>query len=137
MAVDAHGDVYIAEATAQRVQRSGRVRTAVTVAGTGTAGFNGDGLAATASELDQPTGVAVDAAGDLFIADTANCRVAGAARGDTTLFGQAVMAGHLYTVAGTGVCGSAGQGGPRRRPSSGIRWPSPSTPRRPPGGRQR
>ena len=76
MAVDAHGDVFIAEATAQRVQevRAGS-RAVVTVAGTGTGGFNGDGLAATASELDEPTGVAVDAAGDLFIADTANCRV--------------------------------------------------------------
>ena len=51
------GDIFIAEATAQRVQevRAGS-RTAVTVAGTGAAGFNGDGLAATPSELDQPTG---------------------------------------------------------------------------------
>ncbi len=116
VAVDGHGDVYIAEASAQRVQevRAGS-RTAVNVAGTGTAGFNGDGLTATASELDQPTGVAVDAAGDLFIADTANCRVRVLpAGGTTTLFGEAVGAGRLFTVAGTGVCGSAGQGGPLR-----------------------
>ena len=113
VAVDAHGDVYVAEATAQRVQevRAG-TRTPVTVAGTGSAGYNGDGLAATASELDQPTGVALDAAGDLFIADTANCRVRVLPAGTTTLFGQAVTGGHLFTVAGTGVCGSSGQGGP-------------------------
>jgi sugar lactone lactonase YvrE len=113
VAIDQHGDIYVAEATAQRVQelRAGS-RTALTVAGTGSAGFNGDGLAATSSELDQPTGVAVDAAGDLFIADTANCRVRVLPATTTTLFGQAVTAGHLSTVGGTGVCGSAGQGGP-------------------------
>jgi hypothetical protein len=114
VAVDGHGDVYIAEATAQRVQevRAGS-HAAVTVAGTGTGagGFNGDGLAATSSELDQPTGVAVDTAGDVFIADTANCRVRVLPAATTTLFGQSVTAGHLSTVAGTGVCGSAGQGG--------------------------
>ena len=113
VAVDAQGDVYIAEATAQRVQvvrPAGRA--VVTVAGTGQAGFNGDGLAGTGSELDEPTGVAVDGSGDLVIADTANCRVRVLAAGNATLFGQAMAAGHLYTVAGTGICGTAGQGGP-------------------------
>ena len=115
VAVDGHGDIFVAEATAQRVQevRAG-TRTAVTVAGTGAAGFNGDALAAHASELDQPTGVAVDAAGDLFIADTANCRVRVLPAVTGTVLGQAVTAGHLFTVAGTGLCGSAGQGGPLR-----------------------
>jgi NHL repeat len=87
-------------------------RAVVTVAGTGQAGFNGDGLAGTGSELDEPTGVAVDGSGDLVIADTANCRVRVLAAGNATLFGQAMAAGHLYTVAGTGICGTAGQGGP-------------------------
>ena len=130
MAVDAQGDVYIAEATAQRVQvvrPAGRARRYR--GGHGPAGFNGDGLAATASELDEPTGVAVDAAGDLFIADTANCRVRVLPARSATLFGQAMTAGHLYTVAGTGVCGTAGQGGPSRRRSCGTRWPWPSTAR--------
>ena len=113
VAVDAHGDVYVAEATAQRVQvvrPAGRA--VVTVAGTGQAGFNGDGLAGTVSELDEPTGVAVDDGGDVVIADTANCRVRVLAARSAMVFGQAMTAGHLYTVAGTGVCGSAGQGGP-------------------------
>ena len=57
-------------------------------------------------------GVAVDAAGDLFIADTANCRVRVLPAADVTVLGRAVTAGELTTVAGTGVCGSAGQGGP-------------------------
>jgi trimeric autotransporter adhesin len=113
VAVDGRGDVYIAEATAQRVQvvHPSGPRSVVTVAGTGRAGFNGDGLAGPASKLDEPTGVAVDG-GDLLIADTANCRVRLLAAGRTRLFGQAMTAGHLYTVAGTGVCGTAGQGGP-------------------------
>jgi hypothetical protein len=113
VAVDTQGDVYIAEATAQRVQVVRPAgRSVVTVAGTGQAGFNGDGLAATASELDEPTGVAVDGSGDLVIADTANCRVRVLAARSATVFGRAMTDGRLYTVAGTGVCGSAGQGGP-------------------------
>ena len=116
VAVDAAGDVFVAEATAQRVQevRAGS-RAVVTVAGTGIAGLSGDGAAAATSELNQPTGVAVDAAGDVFIADTANCRVAVVPAAATTLlFGLAVHGGDLYTLAGTGVCGSSGQGGPLR-----------------------
>src|SRR5580698_3898680 len=113
VAVDAQGDVYIAEATAQRVQVVRPTGGAVaTVVGTGRAGFNGDGLAGTTSALDEPTGVAVDGSGDLVIADTANCRVRVLAARSATIFGRAMTAGHLYTVAGTGVCGSAGQGGP-------------------------
>jgi glucose/arabinose dehydrogenase len=113
VAVDARGDVYIAEATAQRVQvvRPGGPRTVVTVAGTGDAGFNGDGLTGPAGELDEPTAVAVDGAGDVFIADTANCRVRVVPARSMTLFGRAMAPGHLYTAAGTGVCGTAGQGG--------------------------
>ena len=112
--VDTQGDVYVAEATAQRVQvvRPAGTRGAVTVAGTGRAGYNGDGLAAAHGQLNQPAGVAVDAAGDLFIADTANCRVRVVPARATTLFGQSMAAGHLYTVTGTGVCGTSGQGGP-------------------------
>ncbi len=141
VAVDARGDVYIAEATAQRVQvvRPTGPRTAVTVAGTGQAGFNGDGLAATASELDEPTRRGGRRAGDLFIADTANCRVRRArGRERRRLFGQAMTAGHLYTVAGTGVCGTAGQGGPV---AAAQLWDpvavAVDSARRPGGGRRR
>jgi hypothetical protein len=112
VAVDQQGDVYVAEATDQRVQVVRPSGVVSTVAGTGRAGFNGDGLIATTAELDQPTGIALDAAGDVYVADTANCRVRVLPASDTTLFGQAMTAGHLYTVAGTGVCGTTGQGGP-------------------------
>ena len=121
VALDAKGDLYIAEATAARVQEvrpAGHVAP-VTVAGTGHSGFNGDGLAATTAQLNQPTSIALDAAGDLYIADTANCRVRVLPAATTTLFGQAMASGRLYTVAGTGVCGTSGQGGP---PAASQLW---------------
>jgi sugar lactone lactonase YvrE len=117
VAVDQHGDVFIAEAAEQRVQvvrpgGRGGPHPAITVAGTGLAGYDGSGLLATKSTLNQPTGVAVDAAGDLFIADTANCRVRVLPAASGTQFGQAMTVGHLYDVAGNGVCGSGDRSGP-------------------------
>ena len=84
----------------------------VGVADTGTPGYDGDGGPADRSQLDDPTGLAVDASGDVLIADTANCRVRMVAAGDGRRFGVTVVEGHLYTVAGDGTCGSAGDGGP-------------------------
>ncbi len=113
LAVDRSDDVFIAEATAQRVQEvrgASHRPLAVTVVGDGHGGYNGDGLSGTATELNQPIGVAVDAAGDLYVADTANCRVRILAARSGTVLGRAVTAGHVSTIAGTGVCGSAGQG---------------------------
>jgi hypothetical protein len=115
VAVDGRGDVYVAEATDERVVVVHPSGTVATVAGTGRAGFNGDGGLATDAGLDSPTGVAVDSAGDLYIADTADCRVRVVPATATTLFGQTMSAGRIYTVAGTGVCGAAGQGGAAAR----------------------
>ena len=112
VAVAHSGDVFVAEASDQRIQviRPGS-HTAVTVVGTGVAGFNGDGRAAQTSELDQPTGIAVDGNGTLLIADTANCRLRVMPATSGSYFGQTMLAQHLYTIAGTGVCGSAQRGG--------------------------
>jgi sugar lactone lactonase YvrE len=117
VAVDHHGDVYIATAPDQRVLvvRPGGThgpRPPVAVVGTGVAGYSGEGQPATKSLLDEPTGISVDAAGDLFIADTGSCRLRMMPVATGAHFGQAMVAGHLYTVAGTGVCGSSGRGGP-------------------------
>lgn len=123
MAVDTVGDLFIAYGPANRVEelpaRSGTVfgkATAagrlVDVAGTGTPGFSGDGDPATLSTVDDPTGVAVDGAGDVFIADTANSRVRMVAASDATHFGVAMQEGHIYSVAGNGLTGSSGDGGP-------------------------
>jgi hypothetical protein len=112
LAVDATGNVYVAEANEQRVKVIEPSGAVAEMAGTGTAGDAGDGAPASSAQLDEPMGVAVDHAGDLFIADTANCKVRVVPAASGALFGQPVVRDHIYTVAGTGVCGSAGQGGP-------------------------
>ncbi len=74
-AVGPDGSIYFVERTNHRVRRiagDGMIRT---VAGTGVGGFSGDGGPATAADLFIPLAVAVDAAGDLFIADYGNHRV--------------------------------------------------------------
>lgn len=116
VAVDQHGDVFIADPTGQRVfvVRPGgtqRPRAPIVFAGTGVAGYTGEGEAASESMLNEPTGMAVDAAGDLFIADSGNCRVRMVPSSDGTHEGQLMEADHLYTVAGTGTCGSSARGG--------------------------
>ena len=73
-----------------------------TVAGTGTAGYNGDAQPATSAQLHHPRGVAVDGAGNLFIADGNNHRIR---RVD-----HATQ--QISTVAGTGVAGWSGDTGP-------------------------
>ena len=112
LAVDLTGHIYVAEANEQRVKVIEPSGVLTTVAGTGRAGDGGDGGAASSAQLNEPTGVAVDRSGDLFIADTANCRVRVVPAAGGSVLGQAVERDHIYTVAGTGTCGSAGQGGP-------------------------
>ena len=84
-----------------------------TVAGTGPGGgYGGDGGPATAAALNFPTGITVDAAGNLVIADEFNNRVRVAAEHTGTFYGQAMTAGDIYTVAGDGTNGYSGDGGP-------------------------
>ena len=74
--VDASGDVFIADTNNNRIRKvSGANGVITTVAGNGVYGFSGDSGPATSASLSHPSGVAVDAAGDLFIADTNNTRV--------------------------------------------------------------
>ena len=111
LAVDVTGDVYVAEANEQRVKVIEPSGVVANMAGTGTAGDGGDGDVATSAQLHEPTGVAVDRSGDLFIADTANCKVRVVPAASGSVLGRPVERDHIYTVAGTGICGSAGQGG--------------------------
>jgi sugar lactone lactonase YvrE len=103
LAVDAAGNLFIADQGNHRVRRiESETGTVTTVAGLGAAGFSGDDGPAVAARLNGPAGLAVDAAGNLFIADQDNHRVR-----------KLVLAtGTITTVAGTGVPGFSGDGGP-------------------------
>ena len=79
-----------------------------TVAGNGTWGYSGDGGAATSAALNDPTSVAMDAAGDLFIADS----------GNDVIREVIVSTGVITTVAGNGTWGYSGDGGAATAPNS-------------------
>ena len=100
LAIDAVGNIYIADAGNNRVRKIDATGVITTVAGTGAAGSSGDGGQATLASLNDPLGVAIDAAGNLYIADESNNRIR---RVDVT--------GVITTFAGTGVAGFSGDGG--------------------------
>jgi YD repeat-containing protein len=130
-------DIYIADAGNNRIQeiaaqggtQHGQGMTAgdvYTVAGsaTGAAGYSGDGGPAASALLDSPEGVGLDAAGDLYIADSDNMRVQEVAKTSGTQWAQSMTAGGMYTVTGSaaGTTGHSGDGG-----AAGLallNWPS-------------
>ncbi len=101
VAVDRAGNLYIADSGNHRVRRVLPDGTIETVAGNGAVGSGGDGGPATEAQLTHPEGVAVDAAGNLYIADTVNHKIR-----------KVTPDGIITTVAGTGEPGWAGDGGP-------------------------
>ena len=121
---DAAGDLYISTASncvdeipATSGTQWGQSMTAgdiYRVAGTcGTAGSSGDGGAATSALLDDPQELAMDANGDIYIADTTNNRVQELAATTHSQWGQSMTAGDIYTIAGssTGASGKTGDSG--------------------------
>jgi sugar lactone lactonase YvrE len=103
VALDAGGDLFISDSL-NHVVREVVIPddNIVTVAGNGQFGYSGNGGPATKGELKYPHGVALDSAGDLFIADTVNNVVREVVAG----------AGQIVTVAGNGAGGYGGDGGP-------------------------
>jgi sugar lactone lactonase YvrE len=99
VAYDASGNLFLADANNHVVREVLKTGTITTVAGTGIEGFSGDGAAATAAQLDTPTGVAIDSSGNLYIADSHNHRI------------RKVSGGTITTVAGTGIAGFSGDSG--------------------------
>jgi len=113
VAVDATGNIYIADTLNQRIRKvdvsTGDI---TTIAGNGTQGYSGDGGPAASASLKNPSGVAFDATGNIYIADTYNNRIrkVDASTGDIT------------TVAGNGAQAYSGDGGPAA--SASLYYPS-------------
>jgi hypothetical protein len=82
-----------------------------TIAG-GDTGELGDGGPATAAWLSYPSSVAVDGAGNVLISDSGHERIRVVAEHTGTFYGQAMTVGDIYTIAGNGIAGFAGDGGP-------------------------
>ncbi|NOT24447.1 MAG: hypothetical protein HOP22_17225 [Nitrospiraceae bacterium] len=101
VATDGEGRVLIADTFNNRVRRldirTGRI---ATIAGTGAQGFGGDGALASKAELMEPSGVAVDAKGNILIADTFNNRIRQVDH----------LSGTITTVVGVGTRGLSGNG---------------------------
>ena len=75
VALDGAGNLYFANSWNNRIRKMDSAGMITTVAGDGTPGFGGDGGPATAAQLYSPSGVALDGAGNLYIADTGNHRI--------------------------------------------------------------
>lgn len=101
VAVDAAGTVYIADAGSNTVRTVDQKGIIHTLAGTGAAGYAGDTASARAAQLSGPQAVAVDRAGNVYIADSGN-----------NVIRQVDASGSIYTFAGNGSQGSTGDEGP-------------------------
>ena len=102
IAIDGSGNVFISDATNDVIRKITKTTGIISVyAGNGTAGFTGDGGQATNAELRNPAGLAIDASGNLYIADNGNNRI----RKITA------STGIIRTIAGNGTAGFLGDGG--------------------------
>jgi hypothetical protein len=112
VAYDAAGNFYIADTDNFVIREVNLAGITTVVAGTGEQGFGGDGGPATSALLDSPEGIAFDAAGNLYIADSGNHRI------------REVTAGVIATLAGPGPCGYSGDGRalPAHGGCSGLGW---------------
>ena len=101
VATDANGNLYIADTGNSTIRKVTPAGIITTIAGNSSSGFSGDGGLATNAQLNQPSGVAVDGTGSVYISDTYNFRVR-----------RVDASGVISTIAGTGQGGSLGDGVP-------------------------
>jgi len=97
---DNSGNIYIADRGNARIRMINMLTTPptmLTIAGTGTSGYNGDNIAANTAQLNDPVGVAADNAGNVYIADRGNNRIR-----------KVNASGIITTIAGTGTAGYSG-----------------------------
>ena len=111
IAVDSTGNVYFADGENSLIREWGTGGNLTTVAGSGVTGFLGDGGPATLAKLNNPWGVAVDSSGNIYISDTYNNRIR-----------KVDLSGAITTVAGNGIQGYLGDGGPAL--SAELSWPN-------------
>jgi uncharacterized protein (TIGR03437 family) len=104
IAVDSAGNFYFTDLGNNRIRKVTANGTITTFAGNGVYGRLGDGGPATSANLNAPSGLALDAAGNLYIADTENGMIR-----------KVTPDGIITTVAGTGINGFSGDGGPATR----------------------
>src|SRR5262249_7598389 len=99
LGLDSSGNIYILENGDAKIRKIDSKGNISTVAGTGVAGFAGDGSAATNAERNFPSGMAADSSGNLYVADTLNGRV------------RKISGTNISSIAGNGVLSYSGDGG--------------------------
>lgn len=108
--VEPSGEILVADQLNHRIRKISTSGIISTFAGIGSAGFSGDGGLATAAEFNNPTGIFKDPAGNYYVCDKLNARVR-----------KIDAAGIVTTIAGTGISGYSGDGGPAI--GAQLNWP--------------
>ncbi|MBK8576263.1 MAG: VCBS repeat-containing protein [Elusimicrobia bacterium] len=118
MFVDSMGNLYISDTGNHRIRfvpkvsgtyfgQSMTANNSYSIVGNGSNGYISDNVIANTAELYSPTGLHIDTAGNLYIADTSNHRIRFVPKTTGTYFGQAMTANYIYTIAGNGTGGYA------------------------------
>ncbi len=101
VAIDATGNIYVSDYGNSRIRKISTSGIITTIAGTGTAGYNGDWIQATDAQISNCDGITLDNLGNLYISDDYNNRIR-----------KVNSAGIITTIAGTGEAGNSGDNGP-------------------------